>query len=190
MDKKSPPQADQSRAEKILIIIFFLLIIGSVAFTYYRIMLKKDYLISSQIDCDPYVEKCFIWNCDPESDVEGEACTGDPEMDAWYYKIAKRNASRIPLCDPEADENCEPFLCDPGEPECGETFCDEKTVAEGETCNDPEEYALNNPEEELECDPEVDEDCPVEETDATACDPEVDGECPVDESGATEEAVE
>lgn len=174
MDKKS----------KILLAVFFLLIAGSVAFTYYRIMLKKDYLISSQIDCDPYTEKCFIWNCDPESTVEGEACTGDPEMDVWYYKIAQRNASRIPLCNPETDETCQPFLCDLGEPECAEVLCDSETVAKGEICNDPEEYALNNPveEEELECDPEVDEEC-----EEVACDPEVDGECPVEETGASEE---
>jgi len=166
MDKKS----------KILLAIFLLLIAGSVAFTYYRIMIKKDYLISSQVDCDPYTEKCFIWNCNPESTVEGEACTGDPEVDVWYYKIAKRNASRIPLCNPEEDENCQPFLCEAGELECTETLCSQETVAEGETCNDPEEYALNNPveEEELECDPEVDEECPVEETEEAGTAAEVD----------------
>ena len=174
MDKKS----------KILLTIFFLLIVGSVAFTYYRIMIKKDYLISSQVDCDPYTEKCFIWNCDPESTVEGEACTGDPEADVWYYKVAQRNASRIPLCNPETDENCQPFLCEAGEPECAETLCSAEPVAEGETCNDPEEYTLNNPAEEEECDPEVDEEC-----EAVACDPEVDEECSAEEAGAAEDTA-
>lgn len=179
MDKQFSPQTNRHWADKILLAIFFLLIVGSVAFTYYRIMIQKDYVISSQVDCDPYVEKCFIWNCDPESTVEGEACVGDPEMDIWYYKIAKRNASRIPLCNPEEDENCQPFLCDLGEPECVEVLCDSETAAEGETCNDPEEYALNNPveEEDLECDPEIDEECAEE-----ICDPEVDEECPLEES--------
>lgn len=191
MDKKS----------KILLAVFFLLIVGSVAFTYYRIMIKKDYLISSQVDCDPYAEKCFIWNCDPESDVEGEACIGDPEMDIWYYKIVERNASRIPLCDPEVDEDCEPFLCEAEESECGETLCDAAAVAKGEICNDPEEYTLNNPEEECDpevdeeceeeaCDPEVDEECPAEEADGKAeCDSEVDTECPVEEMEEVEEAA-
>jgi hypothetical protein len=158
------------RKSKILLAVFFLLIAGSVAFTYYRIMVKKDYLISSQIDCDPYTEKCFIWNCDPNSTAPGEACTGDPEVDVWYYKIAKRNASRIPLCNPETDENCQPFLCDPGEPECGETLCSAETATEGEICNDPTEYALNNPvtEEEVACDPEADTECPAEETETDA----------------------
>jgi len=157
------------------------------------------------VDCDPYAEKCFIWNCDPESTVEGEACTGEMETDVWYYKIVKRNASRIPLCDPETDEECQPFLCDPEEPECGETLCDEETAAEGEICTDPEEYALNNPmeEEELECDPEVDEECEAvecdpetdEECEAAECDPEVDAECPAEEAveeteGTTENTTE
>jgi len=220
MDKESPLQTDpyfasplcQSKANrrefpanKVLWAVFFLLIAGSVAFTYYRIMVKKDYLISSQVDCDPYAEKCFIWNCDPESTVEGEACTGEMETDVWYYKIVKRNASRIPLCDPETDEECQPFLCDPEEPECGETLCDEETAAEGEICTDPEEYALNNPmeEEELECDPEIDEECEAvecdpetdEECEETECDPEVDAECPAEEAveeteGTTENTTE
>ncbi len=188
MDKKS----------KILVVVFFLLIIGSVAFTYYRIMIKKDYLISSQVDCDPYTENCFIWNCDPESTVEGEACTGDPEADVWYYKMAERNASRIPLCDPETDENCQPFLCDSGELECAETLCSAETVAEGETCNDPVEYALNNPVEEEECDSEIDEECEEalcdpevdEECEEVACDPEVDEECPVEDGTAAEVDLE
>lgn len=155
MDKKS----------KILLAILLLLVAGSVVLTYYRIMIKRDYLISSQVECDPYTEKCFIWNCDPESTIEGESCTGDLEADVWYYKIVKRNASRIPLCDPETDENCQPFLCEMGESECVEILCSAETATEGEICNDPEEYALNNPiREESECDSEVDEECLKEET--------------------------
>jgi hypothetical protein len=185
MDKKS----------KILLLIFFLLIVGSVAFTYYRIMVKRDYIITAQTDCDPYTENCFIWECDPESSVEGEACTGDPEVDIWYYKNAKRSASRIPACNPEEDETCQPWICDEGEKDCEEILCSEETVPEGENCNDPEEYALDNPleEEEAECDsetaeecgeeaveecnPELDEECAATEGEGEKCDPEVDEEC-------------
>jgi hypothetical protein len=166
------------KKSKIFFIILFLLIAGSIAVTYWRIMIKKDYMVESQIDCDPETEACFIWECDPESSVEGEACTGDPEEDVWYYKIARRNASMIPLCDPEADETCDPWSCGPAEKDCSETLCDETTRAEQETeCNDPAEYLLNNPsEEELdeeECE-EGDEEClAVEEI---ACE-EGDEEC-------------
>lgn len=144
MDKKN----------KIFFLVFALLIIGSVAFTYWRIMIKKDYIVESQIDCDPYAETCFIWECDPASVVEGEACTGDPEADVWYYKIAERNAGNVPLCDPNIDESCEPWTCEPEEKDCGEILCNEENKIEQEAeCSDPEEYALNNPVEEkaVEC---------------------------------------
>ncbi|MCX6763229.1 MAG: hypothetical protein NTZ97_00630, partial [Candidatus Moranbacteria bacterium] len=114
----------------------------------------------------------FIWECDPASTVEGEACTNDPEEDIWYYKIAKRNASRIPLCDPEKDETCQPFVCEEGEKDCSEILCDETTKEEqGVECSDPEQYTLDNPvEEEVapECDSASEETCSVDgEAEAT-----------------------
>lgn len=139
MDKKN----------KIFFIVVFLLLIGSVGATYWRIMIKKDYMIEAQVDCDPETEACFVWECDPESIEEGEACTGDPESDIWYYKIVRKNASNIPLCDPQTDENCNPLICEEGEEECEEVLCDEETKLEQEVeCNDPVQYLLNNPVEE------------------------------------------
>jgi len=166
---------EESRKNRIFFIVFFLLIIGSIGATYYRTMIKKDYLISAQTDCDPYAEKCFIWECDPASTVEGEACTGDSENDIWYYKIIQRKAFNIPLCDPK-DENCEALVCSEGEKDCAEVLCSAKTATEGETCNDPEEYTLNNPEEEeLECE-EGDEECLAAEEEVAECE-EGDEEC-------------
>lgn len=167
MDKKS----------KIFFLVFFLLIIGAVGATYWRIMVKKDYVVSAQTDCDPYAENCFTWECDPDSTVEGEACTGDPETDSWYYKVIKRNASRIPLCDPN-DENCEALVCGENEPECSETLCDETTMEEqGVECNDPVKYTEENPleEEALEC-AEDDEECLAVQEEVVECE-EGDEEC-------------
>ncbi|MFA6973835.1 MAG: hypothetical protein WC238_03820 [Parcubacteria group bacterium] len=145
MDKKS----------KIFFAIIGLLIVASVAVTYWRIMLKKDYVIEAQTDCDPYTEKCFLWECDPESDVEGEACTGDPEEDSWYFQVARRNAANIPLCDPDTDETCDPWTCTEGEKDCATEFCTAENM-EGQyavACNDPVKYAEENPieEEAVEC---------------------------------------
>jgi hypothetical protein len=170
MDKKS----------KILLWVLLFLIIGSVAVTYWRIMIKKDYMIEAQADCDPTIDKCFIWQCDPASTVEGEKCTGDPDKDTWYYQIIKRKAANIPLCDP-ADENCRALVCEDGEKDCSATFCDDTNKEEqGAECNDPEQYNIDNPAEEdgeaAECDPES-EDCPTDESadatdeNATTCDP-------------------
>lgn len=149
MDKKS----------KILVIAFVLLIIGAVGATYWRVFVKKDYLISNQVDCDPYTEKCFIWRCDPNSTKEGETCTGEPDKDIWYYKVIERKAYNIPLCNPDEDENCQPFVCGENEKGCKETLCEENNPDKIE-CNNPEEYTKNNPiEEESACDSSVDETC-------------------------------
>jgi len=165
MDKKS----------KLLIAIVTLLILISILITFWRIMIQRDYIIENQIDCDPYTEKCFIWECDPASTVEGEACTGDPEMDIWYYAVAQRKAANIPFCNPEEDENCVPFECLEGEKDCSVTFCDETTKEEqGVECSDPVQYSLDNPEEEEEC-AEDDEECLAAEEESECA--EDDEEC-------------
>ncbi|OGI32457.1 MAG: hypothetical protein A2271_00775 [Candidatus Moranbacteria bacterium RIFOXYA12_FULL_35_19] len=165
MDKKS----------KIFFIVFFLLLAGSVAMTYWRIVIRKDYIIESQADCDPETEACFVWECDPESIVEGEACTGDPESDIWYYKIRQRNAGKIPLCDPQTDETCDPMTCEENEKECGEILCDEETKIEQEVeCNDPEQYLLENPIEEEEEETGEEADASNEEGEEVSADEEAD----------------
>lgn len=163
------------KANLIFFIIFGLLILGSVAFTYYRIMIERDYLISAETDCDPTSEKCFIYICDPKT----EGCTGDPEEDTWYYKIIKRKASNIPLCDPN-DENCEALTCLKGENDCSFEFCQEGN-ADGIECNDPEQYNIENPlEEESVCE-EGDEECLSAEE--SACE-DGDEECVAEEEAA------
>ncbi len=148
MDKKNSLEANQSLVEKIFLSFLFLLIILSVAITFWKIIIRKDYPIEAQTDCDPYSQKCFIWECNPTSDIEGEKCTGNPEEDIWYYNIARRNASRIPFCDPN-DENCTALVCEEGELGCEQIFCTEENKAEQEAeCNDPEQYTQNNPVEE------------------------------------------
>lgn len=144
MDKKS----------KIFLWLFLLAILVSVGVTYYKIMIKRDYAVETQVDCDPTADKCFVWQCDPNSEVEGEKCGGDPEKDLWYYKIIRKNASRIPLCDPSKDENCQVLICEEGESECEQIFCnDENKKEQGVECNDPVKYTEENPTEEeaVEC---------------------------------------
>lgn len=155
MDEKSqlkspiyPTNEKRSLVEKFFFSILFSLIIVSVAITFWRIIIQKDYIVEVQADCDPYSQRCFIWECDPASDIEEEKCVGDPEKDIWYYNIVQRNASRIPLCDPN-DENCAALICDEGEPDCKQIFCTEENKTEQEAeCNDPEQYIKNNPIEE------------------------------------------
>jgi hypothetical protein len=161
---------------RILFWVLALLIVASVSVTYYRIMIKRDYVIESQFDCDPYEKACFVWQCDPTSTVEGEACKGNPDEDIWYYALAKRKAANIPLCDPKVDENCDPWTCSEGEKDCSETFCDQTTkIAQKVECSDPVQYAIDNPvEEQSDCAPD-DAECLAGE-EAAACE-EGDEEC-------------
>ena len=160
MDTQETPKENQNitldKKSKILFVIIGLLIIGSVAVTFWRYMVKRDYIVQAQTDCDPTTEKCFIWKCDPASTVEGEKCTGDPDKDTWYYKIIHRNAKNIPLCDPN-DKNCTALVCDPGEKDCSEELCTAQNVKAPDTCNDPVQYNIDNPPEEdtsTECAPD------------------------------------
>lgn len=174
MDTKSPPKADQPRAERILFIVFALLIAGSVAVSYYRFIVARDYIIQAEAECDPYTEACFIYVCDPAPEADGDDCTGDPEEDTWYYQRIERNAQNIPLCDPN-DEDCDALTCPEGEAECSYVLCDEETVGEGETCNDPVAYTLAHPEEEEEGEEEESEEGDEEAGDAEADDTMEDG---------------
>ena len=142
-----------------------MLILASVGFTYYRIMVKRDYVIEAQTDCDPTTEKCFVYHCDPAT----ETCTGDAGQDTSYYKISRRVASLIPNCDPK-DENCQPFVCDEGEKNCSETFCNEQTKQKGDECNDPVQYAIDNP-------PVAEEASESGDDEAVVCDPAQDPTC-------------
>ena len=43
MDKKSPPQADQPRAEKILLTILLVITIVFVGYTFYKTLIRQDF---------------------------------------------------------------------------------------------------------------------------------------------------
>ncbi len=158
MEPQETPKENQNialdRKSKVLFVIIGLLIVGSVAVTFWRYMIKRNYIVQAQTECDPTTENCFVWKCDPASTEESEACTGDPEKDIWFYKIIRRNAKNIPLCDPN-NENCPALVCDPGEKDCSEELCVEENVPEGEYCNNPDQYNIDNPSEEdgAECAP-------------------------------------
>ena len=164
------------KKSKVLFVVLGILIAGSIAVTYWRYMVKRDYVIQAQIDCDPETENCLVWKCDPTSSAEGEKCTGVPDNDIWYYKILNRNAKNIPSCDPK-DENCTAYVCDPGEPQCEITNCSPDNLKKGEECSTPEQYLKDNPPAD---ETSADEECaPNDEECLNAqnaeCDPNIEG---------------
>lgn len=157
-ENKNENEIKLDRKSKIFFLFFAILIIAAVGATYYRYMVKRDYIVKAQIDCDPETENCFIWKCDPNSLEEGEKCTGVPDNDIWYYKVLYRNAKNIPNCDPK-DENCTAYVCGEGEADCSYELCASENAPKGEECNNPEQYKIDNPpEEDTSCDPDT-EDC-------------------------------
>lgn len=182
---------------KILFWTLLVLVVLSVSASYYKFVVLQDYLVEAEVDCDPSLESCFIWVCDPEIDGE-EYCTGNPEEDTWYYKFAYRNAMNVINCDIE-DEECLPFACpEEGEDQCEEVFCDADTLLEygfeeGAVCTNPIDFAdwLLEEEEELEEDFSDENFNEIEEvgTDEVTVDTEFspEGDSVVDESTITGE---
>ncbi len=124
---------------KILFSVMGVLIVLSISASYYKYMVLHDYIIEAQIDCDPSVESCFVYVCDPEA----EECAGNPEDDTSYYKYLYRNAKNIPLCDP-ADEGCDALVCPESEEEgCQIIACSAETLATYEVdgaCTNPVDF--------------------------------------------------
>ena len=131
MDKKS----------KLFFSIFFFIAFAAIAGAFLKFFLFKDYLIRTEIECDPGLEKCFVYVCDPESESE---CSEDPDEQVSYYKLIEKKAYALPACD-ASDPDCPAPTCAYGE-DCNEILCDEATKSEEEQCSDPAEYVANEAE--------------------------------------------
>jgi len=125
MDKKS----------KNLLFVFFTLIFIIVIFCFYKFYFQKDYLVRSEVECDPTAEKCFVSTCDPASDNE---CPEKLDERVSYYKFIEEKAYSVPLCDPNSAD-CPPLVCH-GEKDCKEIICDDSTKTAEDECSDPEAY--------------------------------------------------
>lgn len=111
-------------------LIFILLILFSIGFTFKRIFIEKNYQILAEVSCDPQVELCFYYEPE-ECAVNDNDCLLDPE-EAYSYKLISKKASNIYACEQtedkidcgeelsclEGEENCEYIYCDPNEEIC------------------------------------------------------------------------
>jgi hypothetical protein len=127
------------KRSKVLLAVFGVGIILSVAVSFYRYMILRDYIIEAQVDCDPAAETCFVTECDPESEDVETMCTGNPTEDVSFYKIIRKNAMNIPVCDPSSEE-CASLSCAENEVDCEYAFCEEGNV-DGVRCSTEEDAA-------------------------------------------------
>ena len=134
--------ARESRRSRWFFILFFSAFSLSVATTFYRIFVARDYLVIIETVCDPSISTCFARDmCETEDGVCGE---NDAPVETMYYKIVERKAYAFPeVCATGSldDEECANLSCRLGEADCSETLCSEETLPEGETCRGPDAMA-------------------------------------------------
>ena len=118
---------------RIFYTVLILLILGSVGFTYWRIVIQKDYQIVAEVSCDPTTESCFFYEgviCDDPTDFE---CV--PE-EAYDYKMISKKASSIYACEQTEEKlDCtEELSCLESEVDCEYTYCDPES--EDDICSE------------------------------------------------------
>ena len=84
------------KSEKILTTILFILVLSSILVAFYEYMVKENYIIESELTCDPATHICFERNCDADS--ESNICN-DGSYNLKYFNIIKRYGSDVGDCD-------------------------------------------------------------------------------------------
>ncbi len=122
---------------KIFYIVIFSLIVISVAVTFVKIVVLKDYQIVSQVSCDPKIEKCFAIKCDPATDDTCSSASSSAERTTYYKNISKK-AETIYLCEQTTEKiGCnEELACTTGEKDCTYTYCNPSALTDGEKCSE------------------------------------------------------
>lgn len=114
----------------------FLLIALSVGVTYYRYVVSLDYLVVLEVSCDPQVESCFLYECDPEE--EWAECSENPADDSYYYKYIKKKGYAVVEC-VNGLEGCEEISCAEDEEDCTEILCEDSSFEElSNACHGPD----------------------------------------------------
>jgi hypothetical protein len=127
-------------ANKIFYIFLSLLIIGSVGFTFWRIVIQKDYQIIAEVSCDPAIESCFHYEPEPCA-LDDYDCLSAPIEEAYDYKLISKKAANIYACEQTEEKiDCgEELSCLEDEENCHYTICDPAELEEGEACAEPVE---------------------------------------------------
>ena len=105
---------------RICFYIFLLLLLLSVAGSYYRFMVAHDYVVGYEGDCDPMEHSCFI-GC------EDEECS-----EQYYYSHIERYAPALyEECGVDIVDCGSAFSCSSDSEDCIVTYCN---ASSGEDC--------------------------------------------------------
>jgi len=103
------------RGAQLLVVIVVLSILIVSALSFYRYLIKKDYMLFIKEPCDPKIETCFIHECDI-----GDVRCNSAKEGKIFYKIIHKNALNMPAC---PDGLCPQVDCKSDEKDCEIIFC-------------------------------------------------------------------
>lgn len=87
----------------------------------YRFMIKYDYDVMYEVECDPATQVCFI------------GCGNDECTETYYYAEVQKYAADLRAQCGDDITGCEASTqCLPGDRNCSVTYCDPET--DGESC--------------------------------------------------------
>jgi len=106
--------------------LLVLLVIVVATISYYRFMVKQDYLIGYEGKCDPALKSCFV------------GCNDDSCTDEYYYsKVQKYAPDLFKECGADITDCTKASVCLPIDQKCSIVYCDQKI--DGKTCKLPTE---------------------------------------------------
>ena len=119
--------------DHIFALILIIGIVFVVVFSYYRFMVKHDYVVGYQGVCDPATGKCFM-SC------EDDACT-KPD---YYSEMKKYEPDLYNECGKDIT-NCDMAnVCLPTDRKCSVTYCNSITSDKDNPCQTPIDTKTNS----------------------------------------------
>lgn len=109
--------------ENIFFYILALFIIVISVVSYYRLIIKNDYLVGYEGVCDPAINKCFI-GC------EDDTCTEE----YYYSKVVKYAPDLFRECGKDITDCETASVCLSNDRKCSVTYCNE---VDGDICKAP-----------------------------------------------------
>lgn len=105
-----------------LVLLFAVIIV--VFISYNRFIVRQDYIVGYEGDCDPVIENCFV-GC------EDDECTSE----YYYTKMQKYEPDLYAECGTDITDCEKANVCLPNDRDCSKTYCDSKTSEEECTSN-------------------------------------------------------
>jgi hypothetical protein len=107
------------------IILLFVIVVGTLS--YYRFLIKHDYNVSYDGQCDPATESCFV----NYGDDEGAESMYYSKMQKYAPDLYRECGSNITDCE-------EASMCLPGDRNCSRVYCDKNNTEDN--CSTPPHY--------------------------------------------------